>query len=213
MVATLSADAVSPRVLSGDDAQRAVPAWSTPTPAVRDAVKLTPALQAVVDAEVERQLGRLGDDARRRAQTEGHAEGMDAAHDELGRLLVLLDEAGRRSSDDAAEALTELAASATDLALEISAAILERERTEDPSVVLVPVRSALLELAGDARLRLHLHPDDLARLRDAGELPPTVDCRPDPALPPGDCRVESASRVAHDGLTHRLDRIREAIAC
>ncbi len=155
----------------------------------------------------------MGDDARRRAESEGHAEGAEAARAELGRLLVLLDDAGRRSATDTEDALGQLAEGATALALEISDAILERARTTDPAAVLVPVRAALLELAGDSRLRLHLHPDDLAMLRGAGELPPSVDCRPDPTLAPGDCRVESSARVAHDGLAHRLDRIRGAIAC
>ncbi len=203
----MSPDVSRDQVLSGSEAARAV-AWPAAHAVAPRAVELSPALEATVAAEVDRRIATLDRTTRDEATRIGLDEGRLAAREELGELLAALDATTRELRDDTRAGLDALAARSVELALEIADAILEC-RTEHTDAVLVPVQAVLAELADQAEVRLVVHPDDADLVRASASTSVTVVA--DASVRRGDCRAESSSRLATDGVFERLDRIREAV--
>lgn len=153
----------------------------------------------------------------------GHAEGLRAGADEgrramaasVERCVAALSAATRDLAARDAVALTDIEGEVVDLALDLAAAILQREL----AVTADPGRDALvraLSLAPDRGAVLaRLHPDDLAALApDAVEVEaPGRDVRlvADPHVGPGGCVLEVGSCRVDATLAGALERAREVL--
>jgi len=152
----------------------------------------------------------------RAAREEGHAaglaEGRAAARRELERSLArfesLLEAAARplQALDEATE--RELAR----LAVTVARRVVAHELRSDPALVREAVRQAVTALPAATRaLRVHLHPDDLALLRELDVAEAHWELLPDPALTRGGCRLESESSRLDAQLETRLAAIADAV--
>lgn len=101
---------------------------------------------------------------------------------------------------------SDLAADLVTLAVDIARQVLRRELANDPQALLPAAREALRGVAeGASQLKMHVHPDDAAMLAEHLDLVRSGQCelRPDPALPPGSCRVEADTGIAEAGFAQR----------
>jgi len=157
-------------------------------------------------------LEGLEREAREAGHAAGLAEGRAAAETELRERLARLDgilHAAARpldALDDATE--QELAR----LALVIARRVVAHELKTSPTLIVRTVREAALALPAATRaLRVYLHPDDLALLRELEAAEPHWQLLPDPDLRRGDCLLESESSRLDARAETRLAAIAEAI--
>jgi flagellar assembly protein FliH len=157
-------------------------------------------------------LEGLEREAREAGHAAGLAEGRAAAEAELRERLARLDgilHAAARpldALDDATE--QELAR----LALVIARRVVAHELKTSPTLIVRTVREAALALPAATRaLRVYLHPDDLALLRELEAAEPHWQLLPDPDLRRGDCLLESESSRLDARAETRLAAIAEAI--
>jgi flagellar assembly protein FliH len=157
-------------------------------------------------------LEGLEREAREAGHAAGLAEGRAAAEAELRERLARLDgilHAAARpldALDDATE--QELAR----LALVIARRVVAHELKTSPTLIVRTVREAALALPAATRaLRVYLHPDDLALLRELEAAEPHWQLLPDPDLQRGDCLLESESSRLDARVETRLAAIAEAI--
>jgi flagellar assembly protein FliH len=151
-------------------------------------------------------------DGFQRGQTEGFAAGQQAVLQQAQRLQTLVDHIMRplvHLDEEVERALVDLASA-------IARRLLHDELAVQPERVLTLVREALSGLPPQLRsLRLHVHPDDEALLREQLSPPPDVqDFRivSDPELHRGDCRVYTESALVDARLDRRVRVIAEALA-
>ena len=182
-----------------------LPEVGEPRPA-EAAVEAQAALPTVADLE------GLEREARESGHAAGLAEGRAAAEAEMRERLVRLDgilHAAARpldALDDATE--QELAR----LALVIARRVVAHELKTSPALIVRTVREAALALPAATRaLRVYLHPDDLALLRELDAAAPHWQLLPDPLLQRGDCLLESESSRLDARVETRLAAIAEAI--
>lgn len=136
-----------------------------------------------------------GDDARRQA------ERLRGLITQIARPLVQLD-------DEVERALV-------DLACAIARRLLGEALQAEPAHVLTLARAALTALPDDLRsLRLHLHPDDAALVREQLTPPPVQEFRviDDAALTRGDCRIVTESAYLDARLDARIALVANALA-
>ena len=108
---------------------------------------------------------------------------------------------------------------AVHLALSIAERVIRRELRADPEIPVELVREALQLAAGSARLRLLMHPTDVAALggplqKLLDELAPldSIALVPDTAISRGGCRVETENGVVDQQFEAQLARIAEELA-
>lgn len=182
-----------------------LPDVGDPKPA-EPASEPTPAPPTVADLE------GLEREAREAGYAAGLAEGRAAARDELREQVALLEGILRAAArpldalDDATE--QELAR----LALVIARQVIAHELKTSPDLVARTVRQAALALPAAARaVRVYLHPDDLALLRELDAAEPDWQLVADLALQRGDCRLESDTSRLDARVETRLAAVAEAV--
>ena len=209
------------RLVSGPAAERIRPfSFDRPEPLP----PAGPALAAIhMEQEVERRSRELADRTRDEARQAGFEEGAAAARAEMDSVIDALRQAVDQATQATADALDDLARSALVAGVAIAEAVVGKVVVDDPAALFDPVRRAIRELDGDDDLVLHLHPADHRALRQAlngdhslsasevSDLISSVRIIDDPAMMRSSCRVESATRVAIDGIEQRLDDIRRAV--
>ena len=159
------------------------------------------------------ELEALEQQAREEGYAAGHAEGAGRAERErralVARLEALLEAAARplASLDDATE--QELARLATVVARRVVA----HELTLSPALIVQAVQQAARALPAATReLRVKLHPDDLALLREhRRRRRRTGSCWPTPALTRGDCQLESERSRLDARVETRLAAVVDAV--
>lgn len=159
-----------------------------------------------------RELEALEQQARAEGFTAGHAEGLASGRqhvrEQVARLEALCDAAARplQSLDEQVE--KELARLATVIARRVIA----RELQLSPDLIAQAVRQAATALPAAAReLRVHVHPDDLALLRDLGAAESHWQLLADPALARGDCQLESERSRLDARVDTRLAAVIDAV--
>jgi flagellar assembly protein FliH len=159
-----------------------------------------------------RELEELHQQARAEGFTSGHAEGMAAGRqqvrEQLDRLAALCEAVARplQSLDEQVE--KELAR----LATVIARRVIVRELQLSPELIARAVREAATALPAATReLRVHVHPDDLALLRDLGAVESHWQLLADPALARGDCRLESERSRLDARVDARLAAVVDAV--
>lgn len=184
--------------------------WELPEmgePRLADAAKeAEAALPTVADLE------GLEREAREAGYAAGLAEGRAVAETELRERLAHFDSILRAAArpldklDDATE--QELAR----LALVIARRVVGHELKTSPTLIVRTVREAALALPASTRaLRVHLHPDDLALLREMEAAEPHWQLLPDPEMQRGDCLLESESSRLDARVETRIAAIADAV--
>jgi flagellar assembly protein FliH len=188
------------------------------------------------DPLLDAALAEAIEDGRRRGAAAGYAAGWAAGlHAAAGReeaasaARAQAAEAERRNRVALAEALLEALARAArevatagvptweeladviaDGALAIARAALDRELATVDDDVVLRVRGALRTLAGDGRLVVHLHPDDVATLIGT-RLPDGAELTPDPAVRPGTVAVRGNAQRLHLDLAAAVEAAEEVL--
>lgn len=101
------------------------------------------------------------------------------------------------------------------LAVTLAGQLLRRELKTDPGVIVAVVREALAALPSAARkVTLHLHPDDVALVREALHVHEDErgwHIEEDPVLSRGGCRVSSETSEVDARVESRLNEIINAV--
>lgn len=158
------------------------------------------------------ELEALEEQARQEGYAAGHAEGMAAAEGErrtlVARLEAIMTAASRplATLDDATE--QELARLATVIARRVVA----HELKVSPALIVQAVQQGARALPAATReLRVRLHPDDLALLRDLDVAEEHWQLLPDPSLARGDCQLESQRSRLDARVDARLAAVIDAV--
>ena len=168
------------------------------------------ALIAGAEAEAEA-VRRSAGEVRAAARDEGWAAGRREAGVELAARLTDLAEAQTRW-------LLRAEVEALDLAVEMARRIIGRELQCDPAAVRQGAAAALQAAGRRRALRVRLHPDGVASLRErsaslaeatAGA---ALELVADPALAPGDVVVETEAGRVDGRIASRLESFRAALA-
>ena len=165
----------SARVISGDEAQTAYQRWELP--------------HLLTANQMEQIQKQAYDEGFARGQADGlqaAQRDMQARLQQLGQILALLATPLKELDDRIEQELVTLAMAAARL-------IVRRELKTDPAQVVAAVREALAALPAAARhVRLHLHPEDAALVREhfkLSEEEPAWKIVEDPVLTRGGCKV------------------------
>lgn len=190
---------------AASDVQR----WELPHVGARQSVDKA---AGVVAQPTVRELEALEQQAREEGYAAGHAEGLAAAqqqlHEQLARLDALYTAAARplQALDEQTE--QELARLATVIARRVIA----HELSLSPGLIVHAVRQAATALPAATReLRVQLHPDDLALLRELGAAETHWQLQADPALSRGDCRLLSERSRLDARVETRLAAVIDAV--
>ena len=123
---------------------------------------------------------------------------LDALYDAAARPLQVLDE----------QTGQELAR----LAMVVAQRVIAHELQLSPELVIQAVRQAATALPAATReLRVHLHPADLALLRESGAIEGHWQLLADPSLSRGDCRLESERSRLDARVETRLAAMIDAV--
>ena len=159
-----------------------------------------------------RELAALEQQAREEGYAAGHAEGMAAAQQQLRQRLAELD----ALYDAAARPLQQLdeqtGQELAQLAMIVARRVIAHELQLSPALVVQAVRQAAGALPAATReLRVHLHPADLALLRESGAAETHWQLLADTTLARGDCRLESERSRLDARLETRLAAMIDAV--
>ncbi|HEY7776578.1 MAG TPA: flagellar assembly protein FliH [Kineobactrum sp.] len=152
---------------------------------------------------------------QKQAQDEGYARGL-----EQGRVAGKAEMVRKGAALEAVIAsmlqpLKEIDAAVEDelvqLALAVARQVLHRELVLAPEQVIAAVREAMAELPSNSRsIRLLLHPDDVALVREAIAIPAGPagwQVEEDPAIGRGGCKVLSANTLVDATLDSRMQAV------
>ena len=172
----------------------------------------SPESPAADDATAGIDLEALELAARERGRADGLQEGREAARGELEQSLARLDALfvaiarPLQSLDEATE--REMAR----LAMVVARRVIAHELRTDPSLIQRAVHEAVAALPSAARdVRVHLHPEDLALLRELNAADAQWELLPDPALSRGDCRLETGNSRLDARVETRLASLADAV--
>lgn len=148
----------------------------------------------------------------------GHAEGLalgqagaiDAVRSELRSAIDALDAAAVDLTTRDAVTLADVERTVVDLAVDLAAAILDREATVAVDPGADAIRRALRLAPERGDLVVRLHPADLELLADAGAIAPGRDIElvGDPAIVRGGCLIETAAARVDARVDSALGRAR-----
>ena len=183
------------------DADASLPRWEAP-PVEGASIEglLTPA-----------RLEAIAEQAKAEGFAAGRQEGMAAARADLEARVERLDAIMEALARPLAGAEAELSDSVVTLVRALTRQLVRREFQNQPEHVIGVVREALQALpVGTRDIRLHLHPEDAALIRE--RLQPTDagrawTIREDPVLMRGDCQVTSETSQVDARLETRLGRL------
>lgn len=180
-------------------------------PSMHDAPPPEPEIEAPAQPTVS-ELEALEQQAREEGYAAGRAEGAAEAAREradlVARLEAVLDAAARplASLDDVTEqALARLATV-------VARRVIAHELTVSPALIMQAVQQAARALPAATReLRVKLHPDDLALLREHDVAETHWQLLPDPDLARGDCQLESERSRLDARVETRLAAVVDAV--
>jgi flagellar assembly protein FliH len=157
-------------------------------------------------------LEALERQAREEGYAAGHAQGLTEARaqgrERLARLDSLCTQAARPLDALDAAVEQELA----QLALLVARRVIAHELATHPERIVQAVRQAAAALPAATReLRVRLHPDDLALLRELDAAEPHWQLVSDPALKRGDCLLESERSRLDARVETRLAAMIDAV--
>ncbi len=163
--------------------------------------------------------GQAAEERNRRQQAEAFERGRQSAQQQFRSEL---DAALAKNRDQIGDVLQEFAlerqnyyrrieGEVVQLALAIARKILHRETQLDPHALAGIVRVTLEKLDTGTKVSLHVHPKEAADWRHyfacLMEGAPAPDVHEDPAIAPGECRIETSLGSTEVGLQSQLKEI------
>ena len=199
------------KVIPGDALGAACRRWDTPPvegPIPASALRGTAASHAPLTA---RHIEQVQQQAYDEGFALGHKEGLLAGKQEIRaqaeRLEQVLTSLARPLHELDQQAEQEL----VNLALAVAKQLIRREIKTDPGQIVAAAREALAALPAAARnVRLHLHPEDAARVREALALSEGEHgwrIVEDPVLTRGGCRVVTDTSYIDARVESRINAI------
>ncbi|MFB3816381.1 MAG: FliH/SctL family protein [Candidatus Methylomirabilales bacterium] len=179
--------------------------------------------------EAERQAQALMEAAKHRAAAQveaghregvrqGRAEAVAEARESLRRCLESLDAAAGRLRELEEQLLVRGESLVVELALAVAERLLRAELPRDPEAVVRAARAALAACPEPGELVLRVHPSQRALLEEAGLGHPdvlpagaTLRIADDPALLPGECRVQGPACLVEATLAAGLAEARRRL--
>jgi flagellar assembly protein FliH len=193
-----------------DGKQSAFERWELPAmgqrrPGVMDGEQEVKPLTAEQIEEIRQQAYKEGFEQGRRDGLEAGQKEIDAGVQRLNQIMQALAEPLQAVDESVEEELITLA-------MAVARQILRREIQQDPQQVIAVVREAMSELPSAARnVRIYLHPDDAALVREAftTEEEETAPWKiaEDMVLTRGGCRIESDTSRIDASIEKRLNSI------
>lgn len=198
---------------------------ASPEELLKRAEKKSEAIISGAEAEAE----RLIEQARARAKEEaeaiaeeawqrGYAEGMEAAAVQSRTRLEEAEKIRQDAAEEYEEILAGMEADILELALKIARKAVAGELETNRDVILQLVRSALEECSEKKGAVIRVSPSDyeylnenMDRLAQLTEGADEFDIRPDSAMNPGDCTIETPLGSVDAGAGTRLDKMEEAL--
>jgi flagellar assembly protein FliH len=179
-------------------------------PQVGDGATGTPAEPAAHPTVSD--LEELERQAREEGYAAGHAKGLAEAREQgkarIARLDAICEQAARPLAALDAAVEQELA----QLAVAIARRVIGHELATRPEGIVQAVRQAAAALPAATReLRVRLHPDDLALVRELDATEPHWQLVADPALARGDCLLESERSRLDARVETRLAAVIDAV--
>lgn len=176
-------------ISAGSDAALGIQRWELPQVGI-----LQPALRAATAAPqpTVRELEAIERQAREEGYAAGRAEGLLAAQQQLREQMARLDALYHAAAFPLQALDQQTEQELARLAMLVARRVIVHELQVSPGLILQAVRQAAAALPAATReLRVHLHPDDLALLREAGAAESHWQLLADPLLARGDCQLES----------------------
>lgn len=155
----------------------------------------------------------------RRQQAESFERGREAGRQQMQASVDAAVFEGRRQIQEAIEQFTheragyyrKIEGEVVQLALAIARKVIHREAQLDPHLLAGIVRVALEKLDAGSKVDLHVNPQEVADWRHyfACQLEgsPVPEVHEDPALPAGECRIETSLGTSEAGLELQLKEI------
>lgn len=167
---------------------------------------------AVPPQPTVRELEALEQQARDEGRAAGLAEGRAVAAQELRERLAQLDAVYEATARPLQAFDEQVAQELARLAMVVAGRVVAHELQLSPELVVRAVREAANALPAATReLRVHLHPQDLALLRELGAAERHWQLLADPALARGDCRLESEHSRLDARVETRLAAVVDAV--
>ncbi len=176
-------------ISAGSDAALGIQRWELPQVGI-----LQTALRAATAAPqpTVRELEAIERQAREEGYAAGRAEGLLAAQQQLREQMARLDALYHAAAFPLQALDQQTEQELARLAMLVARRVIVHELQVSPGLILQAVRQAAAALPVATReLRVHLHPDDLALLREAGAAESHWQLLADPLLARGDCQLES----------------------
>lgn len=149
---------------------------------------------------------------------EGKKRGLEEARREYKPLLSMLDRAVQELKAEKETFYEENEVYIVKLAIEIARKIIQRELNQNADILLYIVREALRKVAGNGKIVIRVHPEDLELLqknRDFLEQQlstfSSVEFVPSEDVEKGGCVIESESGIVDAQLSVQLEQIEEAL--
>ena len=180
-------------------------------------------------AEAEAEARRLIEQARAKAEEDakaiaeeawqrGYAEGMDAAAAQSRSLLEEAEKIKRDAAEEYEKILAGMEADILELAVKIARKAVAGELKTNRDVIIQLVSSALAECSEKKGTVIRVSPEDsdylnenMERLEQIAEGVDDTEIRPDAAMKPGDCIIETPLGSIDAGAETRLEKIEEAL--
>lgn len=186
--------------------------WELPHIGARPIVAAASAVPAAPAGPTLRELEDIQQQARDDGHAVGLAEGRDEAKQQLQAQVAQLDALIAAAAQPLQHLDEQTEEALAQLAIHIARRVIARELTLDPTLVIHGVRQAVALLpAAQRELRVHMHPDDVAMLREQGVAESHWQLLADHALSRGDCRLESARSHLDGRVETRLAAVIDAV--
>ncbi|MCH9695721.1 MAG: flagellar assembly protein FliH [Gammaproteobacteria bacterium] len=156
-------------------------------------------------------LQELQKDAYEEAWQKGHAEGLEAASEEVARRAARFDELLRALCEPFDELDETVEKQLVELSMALVKQLFRREIKLDPGHIIGVVREAIQALPIASRqVQVHLHPEDAAMIRDSltpAEGEPAWVIVEDPLTSKGGCRVTAENSQIDATAESRLHAV------
>jgi flagellar assembly protein FliH len=184
---------------------------------LEEAKQQAAALIAEAEAQVEALQTSACEQGLEEGRLAGREEGARLAQEEVAHELELVHTMAAELLEARHDLMADAEPAIIRLALDVARTVIAREIEADPDILKGTLTRAMLKAAGEERLRLRLHPDDVARIGDyldnlaARFAARGVEVLPDPLVGPAGIIVETRSGTVDARVETQLDKIERAM--
>jgi flagellar assembly protein FliH len=147
-----------------------------------------------------------------RAYREGLQTGLEEGRAAVSARLATLNKAIEQASGLLADAEATLAPRLLNLVVAMTREVIRAELKLQPESLMAVVREALAVMPGGTESpNIHLHPDDVAWMREDPGCNSAWQLVPDPGMARGSCRIELGDSFVESELSDRWGRVLQSI--